>query len=528
MAPPATLALLLVCLGTAPTLISGLRILGLFPFHSKSHFVMCEAVMKGLAAKGHRVDVYSHFPQSEPVPNYTDFSLEGTLEVLVNNFTHDNVVNNKALAGFLMNESTEWIRSMCKLLDHPHFEKLLNNPPQDPPYDLVILEFALPICFVPFGRRLNVPMIGIVTVATLDDIQHPLGSPQNLATDPSVFSEYSAPMSFTERLQNFITFHVARVTNEFLGVAQNNECIRKVFGPDCPGSPEILKDFSLILINQNKAINGIRAFTPAIVPVGGLHIVEKNETLPQDVQKWLDDSEHGCVYFSFGSMVKLETFPRPLIQQLYGAFANIAPTRVLLRVVDRELLPDGIPSNVMIKPWLQQMQILKHKNVKVFVTHGGLMSTQEAIHYEVPMIGIPLFIDQHMNIDAYVKLKIAVRINKNEISEESLTSALREVLGNPTYKESIRRIGRKFRDNLANPVDTAVYWVEYVHRHGKDALRSLLVDMPWWQIYLLDVYGVIVAAIILCVLILYKFYLVLAVSCRSLYHKLILKDKKNN
>lgn len=46
-----------------------------------------------------------------------------------------------------------------------------------------------------------------------------------------------------------------------------------------------------------------------------------------------------------------------------------------------------------------------------------------------------------------------------------------------------------FRDRPMSPVETSIYWIEFIHRHGMDALKSPVVDMPWWQISLLDVYG---------------------------------------
>ena len=38
-----------------------------------------------------------------------------------------------------------------------------------------------------------------------------------------------------------------------------------------------------------------------------------------------------------------------------------------------------------------------HPNTKLFITHGGLLSTQEAIYHGVPMIYLPIVGDQDIN-----------------------------------------------------------------------------------------------------------------------------------
>ena len=39
-----------------------------------------------------------------------------------------------------------------------------------------------------------------------------------------------------------------------------------------------------------------------------------------------------------------------------------------------------------------------------------------------------------------------------------------------------------------NPLETAIWWVEYVIRRGGDTLRSPTLDLAWWQAELLDIY----------------------------------------
>ncbi|XP_032453936.1 uncharacterized protein LOC100123458 [Nasonia vitripennis] len=482
--------------------IASLRILGLFPYQMRSHYVMCEEVMRGLAAKGHRVDVYSHFPLKKKLPNYHDYSLVGTLPAVSNNVTFEVAAIDSAPVSL-----KHWLESsglsICKLLEHPIFQKLLHDPPMDPPYDLVITELCLSNCYIPFGRRLNVPVIGVVTPPLLDWQFDPFGTPINLATDPSIYSSHVAPMSFLERLDNFVLYH--RIHWAFAQhTREQDKVVERVFGPGLPNSVDLLKEVALVLVNHDLMLSGIRAFAPKVIPVGGLHVVDHNETLPKEVQKWLDDSKDGCVYFSFGSFIRMETFPRHVIEAIYKSFENIAPTRVLLKIAKPQELPPGLPSNVMTQSWFQQMQVLKHENTKAFVTHGGLMGTQEAIYYGVPLVGVPFLGDQHFNVKAYVNKGIAIKVELQEINEKSFTHALKEILHNPQYKKAAENLSQRSRDRPMSPMDTSIFWVEYIARHGKDALRSPVVDMPWWQASLLDVYGFILALNLLFLYVLWR------------------------
>lgn len=62
------------------------------------------------------------------------------------------------------------------------------------------------------------------------------------------------------------------------------------------------------------------------------------------------------------------------------------------------------------------------------------MGSQEAIHYGVPMIGVPLFADQFINIDNYVRLNIAIKLKVVSLTQEEMDHALNEILNNPKYK----------------------------------------------------------------------------------------------
>lgn len=119
------------------------RILGVLPINAYSHFIMFERLMKGLAERGHQVDVVSHFPQKESFPNYTDIvSFAGTTPTLINNMTLsiDEDKGSTVSAAFFF--ATVFGVQACKLMDHSEFRHLIKNPPQNPPYDLIITEVS--------------------------------------------------------------------------------------------------------------------------------------------------------------------------------------------------------------------------------------------------------------------------------------------------------------------------------------------------------------------------------------------------
>jgi len=115
----------------------GYRLLGLFPFQGKSHFVMFEHLMKGLAKKGHQIDIVSTFPLKKPYPNYTDIVKLPIAMHLVNNMTFE-VMQHLLGTTPTYTISTLGGNELCKLLGNPAIKEL--SQPKNPPYDAVFIE----------------------------------------------------------------------------------------------------------------------------------------------------------------------------------------------------------------------------------------------------------------------------------------------------------------------------------------------------------------------------------------------------
>jgi glucuronosyltransferase len=84
----------------------------------------------------------------------------------------------------------------------------------------------------------------------------------------------------------------------------------------------------------------------------------------------------------------------------------------------------------MVVMLLYPLLYLAHPNVRLFITHGGMLSTQESIYRGVPIVGIPIYGDQPYNMARIVSFGIGIQLDYNNVTEQSLTWALNEVLNN--------------------------------------------------------------------------------------------------
>lgn len=88
-----------------------------------------------------------------------------------------------------------------------------------------------------------------------------------------------------------------------------------------------------------------------------------------------------------------------------------------------------------------------HPKCKGFLTHGGLLSTQEAVYHGVPVIGLPFVSDQENNMNKAVRDGYAIVLNWSDIDEEIVYNALNNLTSVPRY--SLFEIkGHRFRNAI--------------------------------------------------------------------------------
>ncbi|PSN46989.1 hypothetical protein C0J52_17343 [Blattella germanica] len=336
---------------------NGAKILALFNLNGKSHFVMFESLLKGLAERGHQVYVAGHFPQKKPIPNYIDISVEGSLPGLVNNFTVDFVRG----LGYWNLWDFIWTltRDMCEtMLKQPQIQELISG---DHKFDLIITEIFGPDCFIGLAHTYKVPFISMISSVAIPWANSRIGNPDNPSFIPNYFLPYTDRMNFFQRVTNLIFNEGLKLGDYYFGELPMDELGQKYYGQDLPPLSTLKKNTSLIFVNSHFSLNIPRPVVPGFIEVGGIHI-RPGGKLPKDIETFMNEAKDGVIYFSLGSLVRGETLPKETIQMFINVFSKL-PQRVLWKIDGIR----GLPSNVKISKWLPQLEILSKKQHKFVI-----------------------------------------------------------------------------------------------------------------------------------------------------------------
>lgn len=105
------------------------------------------------------------------------------------------------------------------------------------------------------------------------------------------------------------------------------------------------------------------------------------------------------------------------------------------------------------------------------------------------MLFIPFFGDQMRNSLKSVASGNALQLPYLDITRESLSSNLNEILTNKAYYNRAKELAHLFNDNLVSPMDEAIFWIEYVARNkGAKHLKSNAVNMSLFSYLMLDIF----------------------------------------
>lgn len=259
----------------------------------------------------------------------------------------------------------------------------------------------------------------------------------------------------------------------------------------------VQKNINLVLINQHMSINKPMPFMTNMIESAGMQIPDKINSLPHDLQDFITNATEGIVYFCMGGTLKITDLALEKKQAIINALKSIK--QKIIWKWDDQSVNDVDQSIFYSSKWLPQNDILAHPNIKAYVTHGGLLSTTEAIYHGVPLVGIPIFADQKMNVKKFKELGSAIEVDFNTLTKESLVSGIETILNDSQYQNKAKELSKRFKDRPMTPLQTAKYWVEYVIRHkdNTEFMVSPAMKLSGIEYFNLDVYLTIFLALLI-------------------------------
>ncbi|XP_055326702.1 UDP-glucosyltransferase 2-like [Sitodiplosis mosellana] len=469
---------------------NSLKILGLFPHPTMSHFNFFHPILRGLADAGHDVTVVSHFPDKNAPKNYIDMPLK-TTKLLVNsiNLEISQIVLGTRISRIFFGCINGGGIDTCELaLNSTVIKNILKSINKENRYDVILTEVFNSDCMMAVAWKLKAPVIGLSSCVMMPWHYDRLGNPFIPSYMPGLFVGSSENMNFLERLNNWFTVNAMKLIYKYKMMSDTDKIIQRHFkNEEIPPTGELVKETSLMFVNTHYSFSGSRPNAPTVVELGGVHIKEETHLDPE-IKALLDSAADGVIYVSWGSMIRAETLPHEKRNELLKAFG--AFEQKILWKWENETIPDQ-PKNVHILKWMPQREILCHPNVRVFVSHGGLMGSSESAYCGVPMVLTPMYGDQFHNAAAAVSRGMGFIVNYPDITEETFKTAISNALTTEA-KQNAKKVSYSYRNRIKNPLETAVWWVEYVAAtRGAPLLKSHSTHMSAIAYYSFDIYIVI-------------------------------------
>lgn len=117
---------------------------------------------------------------------------------------------------------------------------------------------------------------------------------------------------------------------------------------------------------------------------------------------------------------------------------------------------------------------------------------------------MPFFADQFSTLAKLMTKGVAERINFQTLTTQDFKKVILTVVKNPKYAANSKKIAKIFRDKPKKPLETALWWIDYVIRNPNlDHMKSPSLETGFFVAWSLDI---ILAAIVLLHIIVYLNY----------------------
>ncbi|XP_053692268.1 UDP-glucosyltransferase 2-like [Sabethes cyaneus] len=330
------------------------RILAVFPSPAKSHQIVFRALVEGLLANGLQLTVMGPDPIQTDNPNITQIDWSFAYKII----EQESDVARATQERWSPLRVAEQVLLVAKLfmkaeLSHPEVKALIKNR-RNNCFDVVIVEYFQMTPYHAFAELFNAPLIGITSIDTISMVHSSVGNVANVVAHPELHLKFTTNLSFLQRLQAFVdrlfvNFYL--MPREF---AQYDEIIEHHFGSNMTKSKQLMNRVDFLMVNTEPALGFIRPLVPQSIQLGFLHI-KPPQPLDGELQRYLDSSHHGVIYFSLGTLIRTSSLNQHNIRLFIDVFKSLKYN--VLWKCDSEINLEGA-RNVRLMSWVPQQDVL--------------------------------------------------------------------------------------------------------------------------------------------------------------------------
>lgn len=208
--------------------------------------------------------------------------------------------------------------------------------------------------------------------------------------------------------------------------------------PDILSMHKLKSDLSLVYTSRYFQMNS-ESFDDSYKFIGP-SISDRQEILEPEL---ISKEKSKIIYISLGTIFNKSI---EFYESCFEAFRGM-DAKIIMSVgmnIEIDSFKD-IPDNFIISNYLPQLEILKH--VDLFITHGGMNSTNEGLYYSVPLIVVPHFFDQPVVAYRVAELGAGIVIEKDKVSPALLKDSVTKILSDRSYKVNSEKIGKSLRES---------------------------------------------------------------------------------
>lgn len=203
-----------------------------------------------------------------------------------------------------------------------------------------------------------------------------------------------------------------------------------------------------------------------VVPTGPLSEVAGDEAGGRpEIFEWLNknDNRRPVLFVAFGSECFLD---KQEIEEIeYGLELSKVDFLWVLRSPEKAA-PEGFLSRVgergmVVEGWVPQKKILEHSRIGGFLSHCGWSSVVESMKFGVPIIGMPIHLDQPVNAKLVESIGVGFEVKRDEsgrVDREEIAKVIRDVVVE-RKGEDVRRKAKELSENMIKKGEEEITYV---------------------------------------------------------------------